>query len=202
MFRLSTGVALISAALLRPAFAANPPAGAGACGPDGCCEPQSASAASLDFSAFSKLTALSSLPALTVAPAPPKAALPGLVVTREAFTSYGEAYRRAVADGKPLLVWVGDSFCARCVRENAEEFVHCRQETFPGAAARSIVVAVPDGDGLTRVGDVSWWITGDREFGHVPSARRAIRLWLDRSAVQQGYRPPTLFRQSGMMSVR
>lgn len=94
--------------------------------------------------------------------------------------AWEEARHKAMADGKPLLVWVGGNFCERCVRESAGEFVHFFASSYDNLPSPSIAVIVPVGNELYRAGDVTWWVEGDREFGHLPSARRTIRRWLDR----------------------
>jgi hypothetical protein len=100
--------------------------------------------------------------------------------------TYPEAHAEAMRLGKPLVVWVGGNFCEACVRDSAREFVHVFVETFEGATAPSIVVGVVDRDDATgkdelvRAGTVTWWIVGDKEFGHLPSVRGAIRAWRDR----------------------
>jgi hypothetical protein len=98
--------------------------------------------------------------------------------------TYEDAYRLAMKTEKPLLVWVGGNFCERCVQDSENDFVHCFVDEFPGAINPSIVVAVKDGDKLERVGDVQWWIVGDKEFGHIPSVRTAIRNWRERRATR------------------
>ncbi len=93
--------------------------------------------------------------------------------------TYAEAHALAVREGKPLVVWVGGNFCQACVRDSAAEFVHVFVDRFDGVAAPAIVVGVVADGELVRAGDVTWWITGDREFGHVPSIRHTIRRWAD-----------------------
>lgn len=94
--------------------------------------------------------------------------------------TYELAAREALDRGKPLLVWVGGNFCEACVRDSASEFVHHFTAEFEGVTAPAIVVGVVDSGSLIRAGEVTWWVEGDREFGHVPSVRGVIRKWLDR----------------------
>lgn len=99
--------------------------------------------------------------------------------------TYTQALARALATGKPLAIWVGSSFCPRCVRETSEEFVHYFTDTFPGVTAPAIVVGVresPTSTALVWVETVDWWIEGDKEFGHSPTIRGAVRRWLERRA--------------------
>lgn len=111
--------------------------------------------------------------------------------------TYAEAYHRALATGKPLLVWVGGNFCPRCVDDSSGEFVHCFVPAFEDAVSPSIVVSVVDGGQLLRVGDVQWWVENHREFGHLPSVRNVIRRWRDarpaRRAVAQAAAVPVAF---------
>jgi len=88
--------------------------------------------------------------------------------------SYGDACRESLRTGKPLLVWVGGNFCERCVADSKDEFIHHFAKSFPGVAAPAVVVAAPEGDWLTRVENITWWVEGDATFGHIPSARRAL----------------------------
>ena len=115
-------------------------------------------------------------PVAAAAPLPPPVAAPE---PEEKPLTYAQARVRAVEEGKPLVVWVGGNFCERCVRESAADFVHCFVDKFEGVAAPAIVVGVSDGGELVRAGDVTWWVEGDREFGHVPSVRAVIRRWLE-----------------------
>jgi hypothetical protein len=92
---------------------------------------------------------------------------------------YDRAARLAKETGKPLVVWVGGNFCDRCVQESRDEFVHVFADSFPGAADRSTVVGVWEGDEFVRVADMDWWVVGDATFGHVPTVRRALRNWRD-----------------------
>lgn len=94
--------------------------------------------------------------------------------------TYELAMREALDRGKPLLVWVGGNFCELCVRDSATEFVHYFTPEFDGVQAPAIVVGVVDSGSLIRAGEVTWWVEGDKEFGHVPSVRGVIRKWLDR----------------------
>lgn len=99
--------------------------------------------------------------------------------------TYAQALARARATGKPLAIWVGGDFCPRCVRESSEEFIHFFTDTFPGVVSPAIVVGVkesPASDVLVWVETVDWWIEGDKEFGHSPTIRGAVRRWLDRRA--------------------
>jgi hypothetical protein len=101
---------------------------------------------------------------------------------------YPEARAKALAEGKPLVVWAGtgDVVCPACMAQLAE-CVHHLTPTFPGVAGNTIVVAVPDGQGgLDRVADITQWTTGSPDFGHVPSVRRALRNWRERRAVVRG----------------
>ena len=100
--------------------------------------------------------------------------------TEEPPLTYTEAYTLALAQKKPLLVWVGGNFCERCVRDSAQDFVHVFVEKFEGVQAPAIVVGVVDEGELIRAGDVTWWIEGSAEFGHIPSVRTVIRQWLVR----------------------
>lgn len=96
--------------------------------------------------------------------------------------TYAEAYRKALASKKPLLVWCGGNFCPRCVNDSRDEFVHCFVDSFPSAVTPSIAVCVPEDGKLMRLtGDVTSWITGDKEFGHLPTVRKRIRSYLDRA---------------------
>lgn len=99
--------------------------------------------------------------------------------------TYAQALARAVATGKPLAIWVGGDFCPRCVRETSDEFVHYFTDAFPGVTAPAIVVGVretPASERLVWVETVDWWIEGDKEFGHSPTIRGAVRRWLERRA--------------------
>lgn len=99
--------------------------------------------------------------------------------------TYAQALARASATGKPLAIWVGGDFCPRCVRETSDEFVHYFTDTFPGVTAPAIVVGVretPASERLVWVETVDWWIEGDKEFGHSPTIRGAVRRWLERRA--------------------
>lgn len=91
--------------------------------------------------------------------------------------TYSEAVQLSKQTGKPLVIWVGGEFCPQCVQASAEDFVHVFVEEFPGATAPATVVGVWEGNDLLRVGDMDWWVVGDKTFGHVPSVRRALANW-------------------------
>jgi hypothetical protein len=98
--------------------------------------------------------------------------------------TYEVAYARAAKRKQPLVVWVGGDFCPRCVAESERDFVHYfapdGRPFGPGLANPSILVYVPDGGEFRLAGQIDWWITGDKEFGHLASIRNAIRRWRDR----------------------
>lgn len=102
--------------------------------------------------------------------------------------TYDAAYRKAVAEGKPLVCWVGggDALCPACVRTLENEVVSYIAPTFPGCAVPTLVVAMPEGGQLTRVADITQWVTGDAVHGHVPSIRRAIAGWRSHRAIIRG----------------
>ncbi len=116
--------------------------------------------------------------------------------------TYSEAYRQAVKEDKPLVVWVGGEFCPDCVRDSAADFVHVFVADFPGATAPAIVVALPEDGELVRIGDISWWITGDKTYGHVPSVRRAIANWRATRQRQVVAGPPVPTRSGQFRSVQ
>ena len=104
--------------------------------------------------------------------------------------TYAECRQRALAEGKPLVCWVGtgDVVCPACVKQLAAEAVHHVTPTFPGVTGNAIVVAVPEGGELLRVADVTRWTTGDPSWGHVPSVRRAIQNWrTHRRVIRSGW---------------
>jgi hypothetical protein len=105
--------------------------------------------------------------------------------------AYAAAYARAVAEGKPLVCWVGggDAVCPACVKTLAGEVVSHVAPTLPGVAGQALVVGMPDGRGqLDQAAVVTQWITGDATWGHVPSLRRAIARWrATRTGVSSGW---------------
>jgi hypothetical protein len=94
--------------------------------------------------------------------------------------TYYEAEQKALKEKRPLIVWVGGNFCQECVKSSGSDFVHCFVPTFEGVSAPAIVVGVVDENKLLWAGEVTWWVEGDREFGHVPSIRNVIRRWRER----------------------
>lgn len=97
--------------------------------------------------------------------------------------TYAQACALALKTGKPLIVWVSsdnESFCEQCVKDSATDFIHVFVKQFEGVTAPAIVVGVVDEGQMMRAGEVTWWVVGDREFGHVPSIRTVIRQWLVR----------------------
>mgnify|MGYP001584229380 CR=1 FL=1 len=97
--------------------------------------------------------------------------------------TYSAGYRKALREGKTMLVWVGGDFCPRCTKETADEFVHVfvKQWSETGATdhvlSPAVVVAAPSGDGLVRVATVTQWLEGDAVWGHASTARRIVRDW-------------------------
>jgi hypothetical protein len=102
--------------------------------------------------------------------------------------AYAEARRRALAENKPLVVWVGggDALCPACMHTLGGEAVHHVAESFPDTPASALVVAVPEGGDLFRVATITRWVTGDPTWGHVPSVRRALRNWRERRVTTEG----------------
>src|SRR5258708_1311751 len=108
------------------------------------------------------LEALSLPPgAVAALPTPPPEVQP-----EPAPLTYAQAHAKALASGKPLMGWVGGDFCPACVQSSATEFVHFFTPSYEGVTAPAIVVGVVDDGQLIRAGEVTWWIVGDREFGH------------------------------------
>lgn len=130
------------------------------------------------------------LPLVAVDPPPVEAPDPP-AVDRPAARSltYADARAKALAEGKPLVVWVGggDALCPACVGR-LDECVHHVAATFPGVTGQALVVAVPEGGDLLRVADITRWTTGDASWGHVASIRRAISNWRShRRVIRSGW---------------
>lgn len=107
----------------------------------------------------------------------------GLPSYSSAEDSYTLARRRAVAEGKPLIVWVGGNFCERCVQDSKDEFVHCFvRDGWYGQQGPATIVAAPHQGELYQVGVVTRWTVGSHDWGHIPSARRIVAEWRRRAA--------------------
>jgi hypothetical protein len=102
--------------------------------------------------------------------------------------TYADARARAIAEGKPLVVWVGggDALCVPCLRTLSDEAVHWIADSWPNTPPQALIVAMPEAGDLLRVATITQWTTGDRVFGHVPSIRRAIDAWRTRRAETRG----------------
>jgi len=100
-------------------------------------------------------------------------------VEEEKPLTYSKAYRKAIDEDKPLLVWVGGNFCERCVEASAEEFVHYFTDSFQNKPNPSIVVIMKEeekpGSRLVIGATVTDWIEGSDTHGHIPSVRAAMR---------------------------
>lgn len=115
------------------------------------------------------------------------------VVAPVAPLTYAEAYEKSFKNGKPLIVWVGGNFCPQCVRDTETAFNHTFVSTYPGVTEKqAIVVGVMDTNNkLIQAGVVTWWIEGDKEFGHVASIREEIRKWRRKVEAAQQNTPTT-----------
>lgn len=129
------------------------------------------------------------LPAFAAADAAAALALASASTTvpADAPLTYAEASRRALAERKPLVVWVGDALCPGCIAKMEGETVNVVVKDFEGVpAGGGLVVGVPDGtDELLRVATITEWETGDKIWGHVPSIRRALTAWRIRGLTQR-----------------
>lgn len=88
-------------------------------------------------------------------------------------TTYAERRQTALAEGKPLITWVGGNICPDCVAGTEGEFVHFFVFAHSSAPTPSIVVELPEGGTLRRLPPVTKWAnpgSGD----HIRSVRRAI----------------------------
>jgi hypothetical protein len=63
---------------------------------------------------------------------------------------YGRLYTRAVAEDRPLAVWVG----LRRADLERPDWLHYHCDAFPGAAPPCVVVGRPAGGGLWRAADL------------------------------------------------
>ena len=90
-------------------------------------------------------------PAADDAAARARAAL-ALAVAAQPDAEYARLRQRAVAEDRPLLVWVG---VTRLDLERARpDCLHLRRAAFPGAAAPCVVVGRPAGGELWRAADL------------------------------------------------
>ncbi len=108
--------------------------------------------------------------------------------------TYQDARDRAVREGKPLVVFVGDALCPGCATTLSEEdgMVCVAVKTLEDVPATGgIVLGVPDGKGdMDRVATITQWTTGDKTYGHVPSTRRALLAWrTNRLTQRSGWSP-------------
>lgn len=83
--------------------------------------------------------------------------------------------RLSLQSRKPVLEWVGDELCPRCVDDTKGEFLHFFT---PGRGGKSVVVWLPGGDGEHyRVGTLTKWVEGSPKWGHAASARKVLKAW-------------------------
>lgn len=125
----------------------------------------------------------------------------GAIAAPDRKLTYAEAHARALTEGKPLVVWSGAAVCPACVHDTEGEFVNY-VGVVPGLAPDAVSVYVPEGGTLHAAGDVAWWMTGDRTFGHVPSVRRILANWranrvVHRQAAPQAYPGPMMAQTYG-----
>jgi hypothetical protein len=81
----------------------------------------------------------------------------GLVAALAPTDGYAVAYERAVATGRPLVVWVGMpiNYHYLSVERRLPSCIHCYVDKFPDAEPRSAVVASVEADGtMIRVDDL------------------------------------------------
>ena len=78
---------------------------------------------------------------------------------------YYEARKQALAEGKPLLVWVGQC-CPACVNA-MPNYLHVCVDTFPDAKGPCVVVSAP------RKGDM-WWLATLKGVPGFLEVRRAL----------------------------
>jgi hypothetical protein len=66
---------------------------------------------------------------------------------------YHAAYRKALAENRALVVWVG---CADAAAEVATpEFVHVRVARFPGVTSATVIIAQPSNGRLWRTANLA-----------------------------------------------
>jgi hypothetical protein len=106
--------------------------------------------------------------------------------------SFNEAKTLAKKSKKPLLTWVGGNFCPRCVDDTKNEFVHTFLDKLDDQPDRSVAVWLPGSDGwLYRIGIMTKWVEGSREWGHAASVRKMIRAYNEnRVTTLEGWAAP------------
>lgn len=110
--------------------------------------------------------------------------------------TYAQAHAEALRTGKPLIVWVGGDFCARCVAEDGgKEFVHHLTPKWEGVQAPATIIYMPEEGQLLQAATVTRWTVGSHDWGHLPSARRVAREW--RAQVRTGNKAPLLLLNLG-----
>lgn len=91
--------------------------------------------------------------------------------------TYEQAHAESLASGRPLVVWQGSAVCPACVQNTADEFVHCVTSNLEGTNPNSVTIYVPENGTLQTAGEVTWWVTSDKTYGHIPSVRRILANW-------------------------
>mgnify|MGYP001582718057 CR=1 FL=1 len=86
--------------------------------------------------------------------------------------TYAEARERSLRTGLPLVVWVGEAVCPGCVQRTKEEYVHWVTQSFPDTPKDALVVGIPQGGDLIRIGTMTAW-----PDGHLTTIAKALDLW-------------------------
>jgi hypothetical protein len=104
---------------------------------------------------------------------------------------WADAKRLALQQRKPLLKWVGDDLCPRCVDDTKGEFVHTFAKHDANYPQRSVAVMLPGSDGyLYEIGVLTGWTEGSAKWGHAASVRKMVK------AFNEG-RPTTIKSSNG-----
>jgi hypothetical protein len=96
---------------------------------------------------------------------------------------YGRIYRRCVAEGRPLVVWVGSYNQAAAL--DLPDCLHYRSATFQGVTGAGVVVGRPTADGFPVVGRLAAGATAAQ-------VRQALA---PKAAPQPIYQPVPVFYQ-------
>ncbi len=86
--------------------------------------------------------------------------------------TYAEARERSLRTGLPLVVWVGEALCPGCVARTKEEYVHWITPSFPDTPKDALVVGIPQGGDLIRIGTVTAW-----PDGHLTTIAKVLETW-------------------------
>lgn len=82
--------------------------------------------------------------------------------------------RLSLQSRKPVLEWIGEEVCPRCVDDTDGEFLHY----FTKDRGKALNVWLPGSDGEHyKVASLTGWVEGSAKWGHAASARKVLKAW-------------------------